>query len=127
VTTTAQKKLIEAAMAGHLESFGELCWGCYPSMVAVAYSVLGDHGLAEDAAQEAFAKALVSLKKLKHPGRFIGWLAQICRNTAVDMVRARARRKHLKSSPVSTRYPHAESWPSRRNAHPISKPLCVNP
>jgi RNA polymerase sigma-70 factor (ECF subfamily) len=60
-------------------------------MVAVAYSVVADHQLAEDAAQEAFAKALVGLRKLKKPGRFASWLAQICRNTAVDMVRARAR------------------------------------
>ncbi|MBL7154100.1 MAG: sigma-70 family RNA polymerase sigma factor [Phycisphaerae bacterium] len=60
-------------------------------MVAVAYSVVADHQLAEDAAQEAFAKALVSMRKLKQPGRFASWLAQICRNTAVDMVRARTR------------------------------------
>jgi len=83
--------LVEAAVGGDLESFGELCGGYYSSMVAVAYSVVADHQLAEDAAQEAFAKALVNLRKLKKPGRFAGWLAQICRNTAVDMVRARAR------------------------------------
>lgn len=91
MTGELQKRLVEAAVGGNLESFGELCTGYYSSMVAVAYSVVADHQLAEDAAQEAFAKALVSLRKLKKPGRFASWLARICRNTAVDMVRARAR------------------------------------
>ena len=91
MTGEIQKQLVEAAVGGDLESFGRLCGGYYSSMVAVAYSVVADHQLAEDAAQEAFAKALVGLRKLKKPGRFAGWLAQICRNTAVDMVRARAR------------------------------------
>jgi RNA polymerase sigma factor (sigma-70 family) len=59
--------------------------------VAVAYTVLGDHQLAEDAAQEAFARGLMNLRKLKDGGRFAPWLAQICRNVAIDMARARHR------------------------------------
>lgn len=59
--------------------------------MAVVYNVLGDHQLAEDAAQEAFARALANLGKLKKPGKFAPWLAQICRNVAVDMARTRAR------------------------------------
>lgn len=85
-----QKELVKAALGGDIESFGELCKRYYSSMVAVAYSVVADHQLAEDAAQEAFAKALVNLRKLKKPGRFASWLGQICRNTAVDMIRAKA-------------------------------------
>jgi RNA polymerase sigma-70 factor (ECF subfamily) len=57
--------------------------------VAVAYSVLGDHQLAEDAAQEAFARGLTNLRKLKDVGKFAPWLAQICRNVAFDMIRSR--------------------------------------
>ena len=91
MTGELQNRLVEAAVGGDIESFGQLCGGYYSSMVAVAYSVVADHQLAEDAAQEAFAKALVSMRKLKQPGRFASWLAQICRNTAVDMVRARTR------------------------------------
>jgi RNA polymerase sigma factor (sigma-70 family) len=57
--------------------------------VAVAYSVLRDHQLAEDAAQEAFARALGSLRRLKEPDKFAPWLARICRHVAIDMVRNR--------------------------------------
>jgi len=80
---------VQAARAGDLDSFGKLCEQYYAPLVAVAYSVLRDHQLAEDAAQEAFARALVSLGRLKEPGKFAPWLAQICRNAAADIARAR--------------------------------------
>jgi len=83
--------LIEAAIGGDIESFGELCRRYYAAMVAVAYAVLSDHQLAEDAAQESFARALVNLKNLKNSARFVQWLAAICRNVAKDMVTAKAR------------------------------------
>jgi RNA polymerase sigma-70 factor (ECF subfamily) len=51
--------------------------------------VLRDHQLAEDAAQEAFARGLVSLRKLKEPAKFAAWLARICRNVAIDMMQNR--------------------------------------
>ncbi len=85
----AEMKLMQAARAGDLDSFGKLCEHYYGPMVAVAYSVLQDHQLAEDAAQEAFARGLVSLRKLKEPAKFAPWLARICRNVAVDMMRNR--------------------------------------
>jgi RNA polymerase sigma-70 factor (ECF subfamily) len=85
----AERELIEAARAGDLDSFGKLCEQYYAPLVAVAYNVLRDHQLAEDAAQEAFARGLVSLPRLKETGKFASWLARICRNVAVDMVRTR--------------------------------------
>ena len=86
-----QRRLVDKALGGDIESFGELCTHYYASMVAIAYSVLTDHQLAEDAAQEAFARALVNLRKVNKPGRFGTWLARICRNVAVDMVRLKAK------------------------------------
>ncbi len=83
--------LVNAARGGDLDSFGELCGLYYRPMVAIAYSVLGDHQLAEDAAQEAFARALSTLHRLRRPERFGAWLARICRNLAVGMARAHGR------------------------------------
>ena len=83
--------LIEAATGGDIESFGELCRRYYATMAAIAYAVMSDHQLAEDAAQESFAKALVNLRNLKKKDRFASWLAAICKNVAKDMLAARAR------------------------------------
>jgi len=86
VPDKTETRLVEAAIDGDLEGFGKLCQRYYPAMVAIGYSVLVDHQLAEDAAQESFARALVSLRKLKKQTRFAPWLAAICRNVAKDMV-----------------------------------------
>ncbi len=86
-----ERGLVEAASGGDLESFGELCQRHYAAMVAVAYAVLGDHQLAEDAAQEGFARALVRVRSLKDRAKFAPWLAAICRNVAKDMAAARAK------------------------------------
>ena len=83
--------LIEAATGGDIESFGELCRRYYPAMAAIAYGVLSDHQLAEDAAQESFARALINLKNLRNKSRFAPWLAAICRNVAKDMVTTKAK------------------------------------
>ena len=90
--------LVEAAVGGDIESFGILCEWYYASMVAVAYSVISDHQLAEDAAQETFAQALTNLRKLKDKSRFGYWLAAICRNVAKDMVTAKARQVNSESA-----------------------------
>ena len=70
--------LVIAAQAGDLDSFGELGRRYFNTLVAIAYAVLGDHHLAEDAAQEALAKALVKLVTLRQTERFAGWLRRIC-------------------------------------------------
>ena len=98
VTEKLQTELVEAALDGDIDSFGRLARRYYASMVAVAYSILADHQLAEDAAQEAFARALTSLRKLRKPDKFAPWLAQICRNVAKDMVAAKARQINMEDS-----------------------------
>ena len=79
------------ARRGDLASFGQLYERHYGSMVGVAYAVLADRHLAEDAAQEAFAVACRDLPRLRHAERFAGWLRSVCRNVARDMAAARAR------------------------------------
>ena len=83
--------LVNDAVSGDADSFTELCRRYYPAMVAVAHSILGDRHLAEDAAQQAFAKAVVKLPQLKKRSKFASWIATICRNAATDLVRATGR------------------------------------
>lgn len=79
--------LVQQALQGQPGSFGELCRRYYPSLVAMADSILLDHHLAEDAAQEALAEACRGLKSLKRPESFGAWVGSICRNVAKDMLR----------------------------------------
>ena len=106
----SETRLVKAAIDGDIEGFGKLCQRYYAAMVAIGYSVLGDHQLAEDAAQESFARALVSLRKLKKQTRFAPWLAAICRNVAKDMVATKARQINTDDfSQVAKDYNHNEN------------------
>ena len=82
-------ELVRAAMGGDVECFVALCHRYYAPLVAIARAVLGDGHLAEDAAQEALARACRRLDTLKDPGRFGAWLAAICRHQAQDILRLR--------------------------------------
>ena len=84
-------ELVEAAQNGHLGSFGALYERYHSSMVALAYSVLADKHLAQDAAQEAFVIACQDLLNLKRKEKFAAWLAGICRNVAKGMLRVKAK------------------------------------
>lgn len=91
VTNALETELLDLVLSGDIGSFGKLCDIYYNSIVAVAYSVLADHHLAEDAAQETFLRALKNLNKLKSKEKFGSWLARICRNVAKDMVKKKLR------------------------------------
>jgi RNA polymerase sigma-70 factor (ECF subfamily) len=92
--------LVQRALQADPESFGELCRRYYPSLVAVADSVLLDHHAAEDAAQEALAAACRQLALLNKPERFGPWVAAICRNVAKDMLQdIQKRRKPIEAYP----------------------------
>lgn len=94
MTENRETNLAAAARNGDAESFSRLCEQHYPALVAIAYSQLADRGLAEDAAQEALLVAYRDIAKLKETGRFLPWLAAICRNVAIDMAKVRARERH---------------------------------
>jgi len=85
--------LVRRALQADPDSFGELCRRYYYSLVAVADSILIDHHLAEDAAQETLAAACRQLAKLKKPERFGPWIVAICRNVAKDMLRELQRQR----------------------------------
>jgi len=88
VDLNSDTQWVEAAQNGHLESFGALYERYHSPMVALAYSMLADRDLAEDAAQEVFAVACRDIGNLKSKERFAAWLAGICRNVSRQMLRA---------------------------------------
>ncbi len=92
--------LVEQAVRGDGDSFTELCRRYYGPMVAIGHAILGDRHLAEDAVQEAFAKAAVHLPRLRKPEQFGSWLATICRNEARNLARTRRASRSDGESPV---------------------------
>jgi len=80
-------ELIEAVFDGEKACFGELCSRYYAAMVAIAHSIVKDRHLAEDAAQETFARACFRLSGLRDKMKFGVWLAAICRNASLDILR----------------------------------------
>ena len=92
--------LVQRALQSDPDSFGELCRRYYYSLVAVADSILMDHHLAEDAAQETLAAACRQLPRLKKPERFGPWIVAICRNVTKDILREQQKqRKHVVTCP----------------------------
>ena len=93
MTEPEDQILVRRVLEADPESFGELCRRYYHSLVAVADSILLDHHLAEDAAQEALAAACRQLTRLKKPEQFGPWIIAICRNVARDMLRELQRQR----------------------------------
>jgi len=117
VPDKTETRLVEAAIDGDIDSFGKLCQRYYAAMVAIGYSVLGDHELAEDSAQESFARALINLRNLKNKTRFAPWLAAICRNVAKDMVAIKAKQVNTDDfSKIAKENNHNESTTLIRRA-----------
>jgi sigma-70-like protein len=76
-------ELVAAARTGAgQEAFAELVSRHWPAAVALAARVLGSPDLAADAGQEAAVAALVSLDRLREPGRFGAWYCGITLNVA---------------------------------------------
>jgi RNA polymerase sigma-70 factor (ECF subfamily) len=109
--------LVKQAAEGNAESFTELAARYYPAMVAIAHSITGDRDLAEDAAQQCFARAAVKLTQLKDYRKFAGWLAAICRNEAKDIARQeKSHRTNEKLSEITTESKHDDSSDIVKNA-----------
>jgi RNA polymerase sigma factor (sigma-70 family) len=70
-----------------------LVYRAYGRLVyAVAYRVLRDAGLAEEAAQQTFLKAWRAADTLDESREMAPWLATIARRVAIDVQRSEARR-----------------------------------
>src|SRR5688572_13164123 len=81
--------LVGRAKGGDLEACGALVRLTQTMAYAVAWQVLRDPGLAEDAAQEAYLRAFRRLDDLADAAAFTGWLRRIVVTVALNMKRSR--------------------------------------
>lgn len=89
---TASLELVKRAMAGDAGAFAGLIARHERACLAIAYAKLRDADAAGDVVQEGFLKAWRNLGSLGSPASFSGWLAQIVRNLASDLLRTKQRR-----------------------------------
>lgn len=127
-TEKPDEDLVVAALDGDVDSFVTLCHRYYPPLVAIARVVTSDGHLAEDAAQEAFAKACRRLDSLKNPKRFGAWLATICRNEARDILRRRPNIESLGERDIAAELPDTDPeadavWEALNSMSPESREL----
>lgn len=71
------KCLVIAAQDGDKEAFGEIIERFQDMAFAVAFAMLGEAYLAEDASQEAFLDAYQSIAKLREPAAFPAWFRRV--------------------------------------------------
>lgn len=83
--------LIERYLRGERDAFTALVERFQGPLYQFAYRILGDTALAQDATQEAFARAWLKRGsyRVRPDARFSTWLFQLARNAAVDQLRRR--------------------------------------
>lgn len=91
---TLEVGLIESAQTGGA-GLERLIAAVWPEAYRIAFSVLRDGGLAEDAAQEACAALARSLPRLKSTGVFRAWSYKIMVNCAITAARRRPQTQTL--------------------------------
>jgi RNA polymerase sigma-70 factor (ECF subfamily) len=95
-TLDQEMALIERICAGEKQLFYELISPYQRSVYIAAHSVLQNEADAEEAAQEAFLKALAHLRSFRRESKFSTWLIQIAINEA--RMKRRKDRKFLYES-----------------------------
>lgn len=78
------RDLVEQARQGDREAFAVLVHQVSDQLYAVAYRILRDTGLAEDALQNALVLAWRRLPKLRDPERFDAWVHRILVHACYD-------------------------------------------
>jgi F-type H+-transporting ATPase subunit beta len=70
-------QLVRQAQAGDPDAFGQIVVRFQDMAFAVAYAMLGDFASAQDAAQDAFIEAYLSLHALREPAAFPAWFRRV--------------------------------------------------
>jgi len=78
------RDLVERARKGNREAFAVLVHQVSDGLYAIAFRILRDHGLAEDALQNALVLAWRRLPKLREPERFEAWIHRILVHACYD-------------------------------------------
>jgi RNA polymerase sigma-70 factor (ECF subfamily) len=88
-----EQTLIAECKRGRLQSFEPIVKHFQSRLGQVAYQVLRDETLAEEAVQTTFVKAWQKIRLFRGQCRFGTWLHRLCVNTSCDILRQRSRKR----------------------------------
>jgi RNA polymerase sigma factor (sigma-70 family) len=98
------RQLVIRAQEGDRAAFAELAAAVGDRLHAVAYRMLRDPALAEDASQQTLMQAWTQLPKLRDPDRFSAW----CYRLLVNVCHAEWRRRKRELGDLATPLPAVE-------------------
>ena len=98
------RQLVVRAQGGDQAAFAELAAAIGDRLHAVAYRMLRDASLAEDATQQALLQAWTQLPRLRDPERFDAW----CYRMLVNVCHAEWRRRKRALGDLTTPLPAVE-------------------
>ncbi|MBN2852867.1 MAG: RNA polymerase sigma factor [Clostridia bacterium] len=90
-----EDNIIKKAQNGDNDSFEKLIELFQDRAFAIAYSVMGNYHDSYDMVQESFIKAYNNIHKFNFKSSFNTWLFRIIKNTCIDEIRKRNRRKTI--------------------------------
>ena len=86
-TATSDEQIVERALAGDAEAFGEIVRRWERRIFALAYGMLGRQEDARDATQETFLAAFRSLRGFRGEAKVSSWLHRIAVNQCITRQR----------------------------------------
>jgi len=101
MSDSADSTLIEAAIEGDRTAFAELIGRYRAAVWRTVFRTLGNSPEGEDAVQEVFLRALVSLPRYDRRYPFGPWILRIASNYCIDQLRRRKARKYRLWSDLS--------------------------
>ena len=84
---TSDEQIIERALAGDVDAFGEIVRRWERRIFALAYGILGREEEARDAAQETFIAAFRNLRGFRGEAKVSSWLHRIAVNQCITRQR----------------------------------------
>lgn len=86
-TATTDEQIVERALAGDVEAFGEIVRRWERRIFALAFGILGREEDARDAAQETFLSAFRNLRGFRGEAKVSSWLHRIAVNQCITRQR----------------------------------------
>jgi RNA polymerase sigma-70 factor, ECF subfamily len=111
---TPDAELVHRARRGDSDAFAALVKKFQDRVYQTAFHMTGNHGDADDVAQEAFFRAYRGLSGFDERAEFGTWLHRIVINSALNHLRARKRRGRREPAEAAEAVPAPESDPAQR-------------